>query len=178
MLDQNTADTDVEEARGTQTPGFSKTSSCVWDFAETTAISVLPSTPVVTTDIDPTLAPGYNTPLQLASPIFSIPGGSYPSSDYPMLLLLTNPYENPVNTPIHYSIDSTPWQVHTGTPISVSGGSQVVAYADKNNSNQLYRSYTTTVLYRVDETAPLSFAGQSLASSSTRWVVKHGRRLR
>ena len=161
MLDQNTADTGVEEARGVKGPAFSKTSNWVWDFAESTAISTLPSTPVVTSDTDLTVSPSYANPVQLAPPVFSIPGGSYPLTDYPLELALTNPPSNPVGTPIRYSIDSAPWQEYTGTPILIPAGAQVVAYADRNNSKQIYSSYTTTQLYQVDSTAPLNFAGQS-----------------
>lgn len=160
MLDSATADAGVEESRGNAGPGFAKTSNWVWDFTDTPAPTTSTYTPVGTSDHDPTQTPGYLTPIQLGAPIFSIPGGTFPTEDFPLSLTLTNPPSNPANTPIRYSIDSTPWQLYDGTPLVVTEDMVVVAYADSNDS-QIYSSYTTSELYRVGDSPPQTFAGQT-----------------
>ena len=161
LLDQETADAGQEEARGQQSHQFAKSSAWVWDFVETSAATLAPSNPATTSDHDPTLSPTYASPVQLGAPIFSIPGGMYPSTDFPLALTLTNPPSNPLGTPIRYSVDGSPWQLYDGNPLTVTAETEVVAYADANGVNQLYSSYTVTQLYREDPTTLLKFAGQS-----------------
>lgn len=163
MLDSPTADAGLEESRGTSGPGFAKTSNWVWDFTDSPPPTATTYNPLGNSDHDPTHSPGYATPVQLGAPVFSIPGGSFPSVDFPLTLTLSNHPDNPPNTPIRYSIDSTPWQPYDGTPIVVTEETVIVAYADSSD-NQIYSSYTTSELYRVDDSAPQTFAGQSSGS--------------
>ena len=50
--------------------------------------------------------------------------------------------------------------MYDGTPLVITEEMVIVAYADSND-NQIYSSYTTSELYRVDSSAPLNFAGQT-----------------
>ena len=160
LQDEATSDYGAEEARGTQTPGFAKSSEWVWDFTDVSPTNAGVATVMIENGIDPMATPTYRNPIQLAPPIFSIPGGSYPPADFPLTVTLSNPPTNPSGTPIKYSIDSAPWQIYNGTPIMVTADQAIVAYADSNGDSDYFSSFTSTNYYREDGSL-LAFAGQS-----------------
>ena len=160
LEDEATADYGLEEARGAQALGFAKSSEWIWDFTDNAPTNARTATAIVENDIDLASTPTYRNPIQLAPPIFSIPGGSYPPADFPLTLTLANPPNNPVGTPIKYSIDSKPWKTYKGKPIIVTPDQAIVAFADANGDSQYFSSYTTTNYYQEDGSL-LAFAGQS-----------------
>jgi type II secretory pathway pseudopilin PulG len=159
LQDDATADYGVEESRVTDTPGFAKTSSWVCDFTEVTPSSAVLGTPIAVNDMDPVSTPGYHSPLQLAPPIFSIPGGNHPSADFPLTLTLSNDPINPVGSVVKYSIDGLPWQTYEGTPIMVAVDQSVVAYVDGNGNSDYFSSFTVT--NHREEASLLAFSGNS-----------------
>ncbi len=161
LADEVTADFGQEEAREMDIPGFAQASNWIWDFEETAPAAARVTPQIQTGDVELTMSPGYLDTIQLAPPLFSIPGGTYPSGNFPLEVTLSNPPINPAGTAIKYSIDSAPWQLYLGSPLLVSADTHIVAYADSDGNQHYISSFATTHYYAAEDDETLTFAGQS-----------------
>lgn len=127
----------------------------IWDYEDATPTTVagpstFSTTPVPSGSSPPTPGPGPSTPPSSSSltvldpPVFSIPAGSFPISQFSLTLSLTNP--NPAgSSAVYYSVDYGNWIIYTG-PISVSPDATVAAqtiastdaYSDSSRVDQQY----------------------------------------
>ncbi len=85
---------------------------------------------------------GGGDPAGLAAPLYSIPGGSYPLGNFDLAVSLANP--NPVgSSQILYRVGySGPFAPYTGSPIPVSLGATLFAFANSLDSGAYYDSFT------------------------------------
>lgn len=122
-----------EENRST-TFGYAASGNWIWEYEEQKALNRKGVTDIVNTPTDSTLPPPIVVPERplanlLAPPLFSIPGGRYPGTEFDLALSFTNP--NPEgSSDIFCSINYTEWtKVDEVDKLSISSDSLVKAQA-------------------------------------------------
>ncbi len=117
---------------------LSAVSTWIWDYRESRATGGMNPTGI---DVDnvvytPMTAgpPPAGSPQTLKKPLFSIPQGNYPISDFNLNLYLANPNLAGVSR-IKYRVDSGAWMIYAGGPISMYPNSKISAFAETTSSN-------------------------------------------
>ena len=150
VLDDSIAAAPAGEASRETAVKYADTSSWVWNYVDRdvpASVAPLDYTAEVT---PPTFgAPQNANTDQLSSPLFSLPGGTYTLTDFPIALSLTNP--NPAGSSnLLYSVDGGDWLQYVGTPINTAPLSTVIAFAATldpdawSNSEPVSQNYLVT----------------------------------
>jgi hypothetical protein len=110
----------------------------VWDYEESSPAALpgpdyfpvgkIPDTNLSTPNPLPPSEPIPISKQPLAAPTFSIPGGTMPTPDFPLLVTLSNP--NPTgSSSIAYNINYQNWVSYSGSAIEISPDSVLLAQA-------------------------------------------------
>ncbi len=161
VLDDSLAEVDFGTSNATTAFLYAQEDTWVWEYQDGTATTAAgpttvptatpPSNTVSPVTVSPTAPTGLNV-TQLAPPIYSVTGGTFPVSSFDMKLSFTNP--NPTDSSqVYYSIDFGNWQLYTGGEINVPAGANVAAqataigdeYRDSRRLDELYEVASSTL---------------------------------
>lgn len=153
VLDDAAAPDQVEiDERASGSMEFARESGWIWDYKDRTdsdryatyiptSIPTHPVTPP--TGVQPTPVPG-----SLQPPVFSIPGGRYPMTDYDIALRLHNP--NPSgSSQIEYLLEGEAWQAYRGV-LTIAPGTRVQARAVSTDASRWHNSQVRRENYTAD----------------------------
>lgn len=153
-LDGVPSGTPAKEARSTSL-AYAEESSWVWDYTDFSNSRKSAPIPVNTapTTLSPVVAGSGPGKLALAEPTFSVPAGTSPITNFPMMVDISDP--NAAGTSrLFYSLDGNNWEIYT-SPLEVTPEMEIAAvaiamdpdrYSDSNSNAALYGASPVSLL--------------------------------
>lgn len=151
----------VESARQSETREqrvkLSAQSNWVWDFADAGVAGQQPSMIGVSEVAEDAHPADPNSSGSLLPPAFSILGGTLPSDQFPLALVLTNP--NPTGGTIKYALDGGAWMDYS-EPLPIVPGQEISAFVSAQGAQSSHDSYIRSELYLTDSSG-MDFSGSA-----------------
>ncbi len=122
----------------------------IWDFQDPAGPRTGPGRvrPVATASTPPQ-APTSMSPIRLRPPTFSLPAGTYPLSQFPATLTLSNPNIPSISSP-WITENARDWNRYA-SPVTVLPGTSLKAYAEALDSDYYSDSDTVTADYAAEK---------------------------